>query len=482
MAITFAVARTTPRGVDAIGVPVATDGAVPRAIGLGRATLTSLGFDGKLGQTLVLPQAAGPVVIAVGVGERAKVTAAVLRTAAAALARAGQKRTTISTVLADADGVNARDAAQAVAEGVTLASYRFTMLKTDKTAPAIQTVTLVGAPARLAALDAGAQRGAAIADAVCLARDLANTPPSHLTARMMADQAVELAKASGLDVHVLDEHAMAELGLGGMLGVNRGSTEPPRLVKLTYTPRGGGKGHVGLVGKGVMFDSGGLSLKPSDSMITMKMDMTGAAVVLATMSLLKALKVKAKVTGWLCLTDNRTGGDAMAVGDVLKMRNGKTVEVQNTDAEGRLILADGLSLAIEDEVDAVLDIATLTGAAMGALGLKYAALLSNHDALAAQVLAAAGRADENLWRLPIVPEYRKLLDSTVADMRNIGGPYGGAIIASLFLQEFVGRTPWAHLDIAGPMNTDADDGWLTRGASAYGVRTFVEMLESYEPV
>ena len=482
MAITFAVARTTPRGVDAVGVPVASDGAVPRAIGLGRATLSSLGFDGKVGQTLVLPQASGPVVIAVGVGERAKVTASVLRSASAALARAGQKRATIATSLADADGINARDAAQAVAEGFTLASYRFTMLKTDKTAPAIATVTLTSAPGRLASLDAGAQRGAAIADAVCVARDMANTPPAHLTARMMADQAVEIAKVSGLDVTVLDEHAMAELGLGGLLGVNRGSTEPPRLVKLSYTPRGGGKGHVGLVGKGVMFDSGGLSLKPSDSMITMKMDMTGAAVVLATMSLLKTLKVKAKVTAWLCCTDNRTGGDAMAVGDVLTMRNGKTVEVQNTDAEGRLILADGLSLAIEDKVDAVLDIATLTGAAMGALGLRYAALLSNNDLLAGQVLAAAGRADENLWRLPIVPEYRKLLDSNVADMRNIGGPYGGAITASLFLQEFVSGTPWAHLDIAGPMSSDTDDGWLTRGASAYGVRTFVELLESFEPV
>jgi leucyl aminopeptidase len=330
----------------------------------------------------------------------------------------------------------------------------------------------------MAALDAGAQRGLVTAEAVCLARELANTPPAHLNARDIAEQAVEIGKATGLEVTVYDEHALAELGCGGLLGVNKGSVEPPRLVKLVYTPRGAPRGHVALVGKGVMYDSGGISLKPSDGMHVM-MDMTGAAVVLATMGALKALKPKVKVTGWMCCTDNMPSGSAMKLGDVLTIRNGKTVEIHNTDAEGRLVLADGLSLAVEETPDAIVDIATLTGAAMGALGPKYAAVMGNDQPWVDQVLAAGGRADERLWQLPLPAEYRKLLDSNVADLRNIGGPYGGALTAGLFLKEFVGSTPWAHLDIAGPMNSDNDEGWLTKGATAYGVRTFIELLDKF---
>jgi leucyl aminopeptidase len=224
-------------------------------------------------------------------------------------------------------------------------------------------------------------------------------------------------------------------------------------------------------------------LKPSDGMhVLMKMDMTGAAVVLATMGALKALRPKVKVTGWMCCTDNMPSGSAMKLGDVLTIRNGKTVEIHNTDAEGRLVLADGLSLAVEESPDAVVDIATLTGAAMGALGQKYAAVLGNEQSWVDQVLAAAGRADERLWQLPLPAEYRKLLDSNVADMRNIGGPYGGALTAALFLKEFVGSTPWAHLDIAGPMNAESEEGWLTKGATAYGVRTFLELLDRFAPL
>ena len=192
--------------------------------------------------------------------------------------------------------------------------------------------------------------------------------------------------------------------------------------------------------------------------------------------------VKTEVTAYLCCTDNMPSGSAMKLGDVLTMRNGKTVEIHNTDAEGRLVMADGLALAVEDKVDAMCDIATLTGAVLAALGQKIAGVMSNNDGWAAQVTAAAERADEKMWRLPLPPEYRKLLDSQVADMRNIGGPYGGALTAGLFLQEFVGDIPWAHLDIAGTMNADADEGVLSKGATAFGVRTFVELLERYEPL
>ena len=271
------------------------------------------------------------------------------------------------------------------------------------------------------------------------------------------------------------------MGLGGLIGVSKGSVEPPRLIKLTYTPRHPA-GTVALVGKGIMYDSGGISLKPSDGMhALMKMDMTGAAVVLATMSALPALKAKVKVVGYLCCADNMPSGSAMKLGDVLRMRNGKTVEVLNTDAEGRLVLADGLSLAVEEGVDAIVDVATLTGAVMGALGKKVAGVFGNDQTWTDEVLAASARTDERVWQLPLVDDYRKLLDSNVADLKNIGGPYGGAIIAGLFLREFVGDVPWAHLDIAGVMDSDAEDGVLSKGATAFGVRLLSDLLTSYRP-
>jgi leucyl aminopeptidase len=480
MSLAFSTARSNPRSADVVGIGVFTDGPVPRGLGLNRASLVTLGFEGKVGQTALVPSA-GALVVAVGLGDRAAVGAATLRTAAAGLARAASKRRHLATGLADTEGVDARSAAQAVAEGLVLGAYKYAELKADKGQSKLEQVTLTTSAATLAATDAGAQRGATIAEAVTFARTLANTPPSHLTARHLAEKAVELGATSGLDVTVYDEHALAELGCGGLLGVNKGSVEPPRLVKLHYVPRGTSRGHVGLVGKGVMYDSGGISLKPSDGMhAMMKMDMSGAAIVLATMSVLKALRVKTEVTAYLCCTDNMPSGSAMKLGDVLTIRNGKTVEIHNTDAEGRLVLADGLSLAVEDGVEAMCDIATLTGAVMGALGQKIAGVMSNSDAWVGQVLAASERADEKLWRLPLPPEYRKLLDSQVADMKNIGGPYGGALTAGLFLQEFVGDVPWAHLDIAGTMNADADEGWLSRGATAFGVRTFVEVVERFE--
>ncbi len=316
---------------------------------------------------------------------------------------------------------------------------------------------------------------------MALARDLANTPPDHLNATDIAERAIALAAERRLAIEVYDEDAMAEMGLGGMLGVNRGSVAPPRMIKLTYTPRRPA-GTVALVGKGVMYDSGGISLKPSDGMhVMMKMDMTGAAVVLATMALLPALKPKVKVIGYLCCTDNMPSGSALKLGDVLTIRNGKTVEIHNTDAEGRLVLADGLSLAVEDEVDAIVDIATLTGAVLGALGKKVAGVLGNDQGWVDQVLAAAARTDERAWQLPLVDDYRKLLDSSVADLKNIGGPYAGSITAALFLREFVGDIPWAHLDIAGVMDSDADEGVFSKGATAYGVRLFADLLSSYAP-
>ncbi len=478
MPLTIDIARSAPRDADAIGVPVGADGAVPRSLGVSRARLAAHGFEGKVGQTLVLPTAEGPTLIAVGIGTRRDRTAAGLRNAAAALVRSAGKRSTIATSLAEVEGAG-RAGAQAVVEGLVLASYRFTAHKSEAPKGGLTRVVLTAAAANEATVRAGLARGRVTADAVTLARDLANTPPAYLTARDMAAKAEEIAANCGLEVEVFGRDELERMGCGGMLGVNQGSAEPPRLVKLVYSPRNP-SGHLALVGKGVMYDSGGLSLKPSDGMhVMMKMDMSGAAAVLAAMSTLKALRCRSKVTAFLCCTDNLPSGSAYKLGDVLTFRNKKTAEIHNTDAEGRLILADGLSLAVEDSPDAIIDIATLTGAVMSALGTKIAGVLGNNQAWVDRVRDAGARVDELLWQLPLHREYRRLLDSNVADMKNVGGPYGGTITAALFLSEFVGSVPWAHLDIAGTMNSDSEDGWLTRGATAFGTRTLIEVATSF---
>ncbi len=476
---TVEVVRTVPRAAEAVGLPVATSGAVPRQLGLSRAALSANGFDGKVGQVLLVPAATGPTFIAVGVGEPGSLTPSGLRTAAAALVRAAGKRATVATSLADVEGVDAKTAAQSVVEGALLAAYRYRGLKSSAEGASLTSLSLVAGEKRTAGVRVGAERGAVTAAAAYLARDLANTPPAYLTARVMAERAVDVAARSGLGVEVFDKEQLLAMGCGGMIGVNQGSAEPPRMVKLTYTPRNP-TGHLVLVGKGVMYDSGGISLKPSDGMhAKMKMDMSGAAAVLSAMSALKALKCRARVTGYLMCTDNMPSGSAFKLGDVLTFRNGKTAEIHNTDAEGRLVLADGLSLAVEDGADAIVDIATLTGAAVAALGPKIAAVLGNDQAFIDRVRAAAERTDETLWQLPLATQYRKLLDSQVADMKNVGGPYGGAITAALFLNEFVGTTPWAHLDIAGPMDSDGDDGWISRGATGFGTRTLIELATGF---
>jgi len=327
----------------------------------------------------------------------------------------------------------------------------------------------------------GAERGVVTSRAANLARELANTPPSHLTARQLAAKAVDLAGEHGLGVEVYDKDQLSVLGCGGLLGVNAGSAEPPRMVKLTYAPRTP-RAHVALVGKGVMYDSGGISIKPSNAMhALMKMDMSGAAAVLATMTTLKELGCRNQVTAWLMCTDNMPSGSALKLGDVLTIRNGKTVEIHNTDAEGRLILADGLSLASEAEPNVIVDIATLTGSAMSALGTEYAAVLGSDQHVVDELLTSSASTDEPLWQMPLAKDrYRKLLDSVVADMKNVGGPYAGAITAAIFLSEFTGEVPWAHIDIAGPMNADADNGWKSKGATGFGTRVLVDFATNYE--
>lgn len=473
MALVFQAVVKTPIGVDAIGIPVTSEGALPKEVSLSRKTLESLGFTGKVGQAYVVPAEKGAVSVLIGVGELAKLDTASLRKAAAAFARAAANFASVSTTLANIGRLDRKVAAQVVVEGMSLATHRYTDLKTvDNKAPKLATISLVGSGA---ATTSGAKRGQVIANATNMARDFANMPPAYLTATIFANKAVEIAGESGLKVEVFNKDQLLAMGCGGMVGVNRGSVEPPRMVRLTYKPTSAkGKPHLVLVGKGVMYDSGGISLKPSDaSHAMMKGDMSGAAAVLATMSTLKALGCTNQVTGYLMCTDNLPSGSAMAMGEVLTMRNGKTVEIHNTDAEGRLVLADGLSLATEQKPDAIVDIATLTGACQRALGNGIAGVMGNNQKWIDQLTAAAERTSDKLWQLPLEREYRPALDSYVADMKNVGGE-AGAITAALFLEEFVGDTTWAHIDIAGPMWTDSDSGWLQKGMTGYGTRLLID--------
>ena len=473
MALNFEVVAKSPANAKAVGIPVSSEGALPKEVSLSRATLETLGFTGKVGQAYVVPAEKGAASILIGVGELSKLDTSALRKAAAAFARAAASFESVSTTLANIGRIDRKVAAQVVVEGMSLATHRYTDLKTvDKKAPKLATVSLVGTGA---AITSGVKRGQVIANATNMSRDFANMPPAYLTATIFANKAVEIAGQTGLKVEVFNKDQLLAMGCGGIVGVNRGSVEPPRMVRLTYKPTGAkGKPHLVLVGKGVMYDSGGISLKPSDpSHATMKGDMSGAAAVLATMSTLKALGCTNQVTGYLMCTDNLPSGSAMAMGEVLTMRNGKTVEIHNTDAEGRLVLADGLSLATEQKPDAIVDIATLTGACQRALGNGMAGVMGNNQKWIDQLTAAAERTSDKLWQLPLEREYRPALDSYVADMKNVGGE-AGAITAALFLEEFVGDTTWAHIDIAGPMWTDADSGWLQKGMTGYGTRLLID--------
>jgi leucyl aminopeptidase len=480
--VTVSTGRSVPRSATAVGVGVATKGTVPRAIGLSRPALEANGFTGAAGQTLVVPTSTG-IVVAVGLGDPDTLDVTGLRGAAASFARAAAKHSELATTLADVEGVEAKAAGQAVVEGVLLASYRYVGTKTDASLGSkLTSLTLVAGDKRAKLAKQGAERGHIVASAASLARELANTPPTYLNATDIADRAVAIGADAGLTVEVFNKDQLRALGCGGLLGVNRGSVEPPRMVKLTYSPKNA-TGHLALVGKGIMYDSGGISLKGGDAFHQiMKMDMSGAAAVLSTMSALKALRCRTKVTAYLMCTDNMPSGSAVKLGDVLTMRNGKTVEVLNTDAEGRLVLADGLSLAAELEPDAIVDIATLTGACLTALGTGIAGLLGNHQGFIEQVEDVSENVDEPVWQLPLATKrYRKLLDSNSADMKNIGGPYGGTITASIFLSEFVADVPWAHLDIAGPMNVDSDDGIYSKGATGFGTRLLIDLACNFTP-
>lgn len=475
-AVRVTAAETVPAGADALGVPVGPGGAVPPELGLDRAALDAAGFRGRIGQALLVPGGPGPVRVAVGTGDDPD--AAGLRDAAAAFANAVPWSAEPALLLAGADP---RAAAQVLVEGVLLARYAYVAFQSAPARTPLSAVTVVvGDPGAVAAAAAGAETGRVLAGATALTRDLANCPPAHLTAARMADIAVDLGRERGLDVEVFDKAALLELGCGGLLGVNGGSHEPPRMVRLTYTPEGAPDGRLALVGKGIMYDSGGISLKPADGVhAMMKNDMSGAASVLAAMSVLAELGCRTAVTGYLMCTDNMPSGTALKMGDVLTVRGGTTVEVKNTDAEGRLVMSDALVLAAEDRPDAIIDIATLTGACMRALGTQVAGVMGNDQALVERLIAAGAQTDEPLWQLPLEQRYRPDIDSPIADLNNLGDLNGGAIMAALFLAEFVDGIPWAHVDIAGTADVAKPGSWRPAGCSGFGTRLLTELALTF---
>ncbi|OYN95943.1 leucyl aminopeptidase [Enemella evansiae] len=487
-------AKAMPADTQVLVIGLTGDGDAPRLVGLpvevGKAyakrfgaelatTLVELKASTKVGSTTVVPLGAGLRVVAVGLGKDGEATPGVLRRAAGAAARAAVGLGE-GVRLAVALPTEEPEQLKAVAEGSVLGQYAWAPISAkaeERTAPRI---TLLTPRADKATKDALTAVGA-ITWAQLVARDWVNLPANLLYPETFAAEAKELFAGSKVSVEVLDDQQLAAKGYGGLTAVGGGSSHTPRLVRLSYAPRGA-TAHLALVGKGITFDSGGLNLKPGDSMYTMKCDMGGAAAVFAAVRAIADLGLKVKVTAYGCLAENLPSDTAYRPSDVLTIYGGTTVENYNTDAEGRLVMADGLARSNEDNPDLVVDVATLTGAAMVALGGKIYGVFSDSDEVADRLLGAAETAGEDAWRLPMGDWSAEPLESKVADLRSGGQRMGGASVAASFLRRFVDEgTDWGHLDIAGVgFNEGAPSGEVPAGGTGVGVRTLVELARSMQ--
>jgi len=429
------------------------------------AAFAAAGFEGKAGQILSVPHDTADAILFVGLG--GEISFSSLRAASGNAIR--EVKTERAVSLLALSGIES--ATRAVIEGTILGGYQYRAYKTDDDALDAALVEVVGAaPAELTS-------AAVLAQSTILARDWVNTPAKDKAPEVLAQSFASAAADVGVAADVWDAAKIRSEELGALLGVAAGSRRDPRVVILDYHPEDA-VGHLALVGKGITFDSGGLSIKPSSSMEEMKDDMAGAAAVTAATVGIARLGLPVRVTTITPLTDNAVGGDATRPGDVLRPVAGPTIEVLNTDAEGRLILADGLGLAMRYEPDITVDVATLTGAAAVALGKQVAAVFGSGPDVSARVLSAAEQAGEEFWEMPLFRGYRKSLDSNIADIKNISGTrYGGAIVAALFLAEYAGEGPWAHLDIAGPARSQETSGEFVKGASGVAVRTLIELAK-----
>ncbi|MFF7180684.1 leucyl aminopeptidase [Streptomyces sp. NPDC008121] len=493
-ALTLSTAGAATLRADALVVGVAKSGkalvvapgaeAVDKAFdGRLAAVLETLGASGAEGEALKLPAPAGlktPVVLAVGLGAAPEdgepFGAEALRRAAGNAARAlfGAKKAAFALP------VTAPEDVEAIAEGALLGAYAFTAYQEigkDGKRPLAE-IALLGAKPRDKAFKAAAERALALTEEINRARDLINMPPNDLTPAAFAATAQAAGKEHGLKVQVLDEKALAKGGYGGILGVGAGSQNPPRLVRIAYTHPDAER-TLALVGKGITYDSGGISLKPAGHNETMKCDMSGAAAVFAAVVAAARIGLAVNVTGWLALAENMPSGSATRPGDVLRMYSGRTVEVLNTDAEGRLVLADALAKASEENPDAIVDVATLTGAMVLALGNRTFAIMANDDDYRTAIHEIAGEVGEQSWPMPLPADLRKGMDSPTADIANMGERMGGGLVAGLFLKEFVGEgITWAHLDIAGPaFHEGAPYGYTPKGGTGSSVRTLVKLAE-----
>lgn len=432
--------------------------------------LQEIGFKARVGDVAVVPtfrRLPAKSVAVVGVGNQ-EPAAGEIRRAAAAAARRLSDRSVVASALHDGP----EEASEASVEGFLLGSYSFTAYKSDPHPSKLQRVLLLDANER------ALERGRILAEATLLARDLTNEPAATLSPDALGRRAREIADVNGLECRIFDENDLRERGFGGLLGVGAGSQRPPRLIQLRHAPSGARR-KVVLVGKGITFDSGGLSLKDAKGMEQMKTDKAGAAAVIGALSAIARLGPPIEVIGLVAASENMPSGDALKPGDVIRHYGGRTSEVLNTDAEGRLVLADALAFACEQDPDAIVDAATLTGSIIIALGTKTTGLFSNDERLGEELRAAADAAGERVWPMPLFEDYRSELDSEVADIKNIGTRYGGSIFGALFLKEFVREgIPWAHLDIAGTARSDSDRDVVSKGGTGVAARTLVKWVEA----
>jgi leucyl aminopeptidase len=425
-----------------------------------------------------------PRVLVVGLGKQTEFGLDTIRdvtgTALRRLRNAGAD--TVATILhgGGVAGLEPEACAQAIAEGAVMGLYRFDRLKKpNDDRKQIDSVTLVEFDkSKLTALKRGVERGLVLGQAVNHARDMANEPANLFTPSVMAERAQALAKDARLQCQVLEQAEVEKMGMGALLGVAAGSTQPPKFIILRHRGNARAKDNIGLLGKGITFDSGGISIKPSRGMEEMKGDMSGGAAVISAMWALGKLKAPLNVTAFVPATENMPSGSATKPGDVLRAMNGKTIEVINTDAEGRLVLADAICYARQEKLSPIIDVATLTGAMQVALGPAATGFMTNDDALAEAVSKAGEACGERMWRFPLIDEYRERLKSTVADIKNTGGRGGGAISAAKFLHFFVEDTPWVHIDMAPTDSVDKDKGAWVKGATGIPTRTLVNLVLS----
>jgi leucyl aminopeptidase len=434
-------------------------------------------FKGKLNETTVLyPQGLNArKVVVVGLGKAEALTVEKVRQAAGSAIKlaAKGKTSSVATVVhgAEGSGLSLAQCAQAVVEGTLMATYRYDKLKRESSPMSLEQIII----AEQGSILEGVNRGEIMAEATLLARDLVSAPGNYMTPTHMAEVAQQIAADTGLECTILERSDMEKLGMGSLLGVAQGSAQPPKMIVLKYNGEPGGD-TLALVGKGLTFDSGGISLKPGEGMELMKNDMGGGAAVLGAMQAVGKLKPSKNVLGIVACTENMPSGSALKPGDVITAMNGKTIEIINTDAEGRLILADAVAYANTLGAKRIVDAATLTGACGIALGPNiYTAVVANDDTLVADIMAAARLTGERYWQMPGDDDYKELIKSPVADIKNTGGRLGGVMTGGLFIGEFAGNTPWAHLDIAPTCWTETEKPYQPKGATGVAVRTLAEL-------